>query len=438
MNRLAVAAPKPQSPDVSDTDTGAVAGARRNEHRKDQKRSARQPLPESSSLAKSSGVDLDQLRKHIRALITVEETEAPMLSCYIRREGSRLEVSGPFKHRIRALQSIVQESEREHFDDALSRLDLYLATQLQAMTQGVALFARSGASPFFLGLQFQVPLQNRLSMHSTPDIFPLVELKDSYDRYVVVIATEEKVRILEINLGAVTRELWTQQPQLRRRVGRQWTREHYQNHRRDRDARFLKEKINILDKLMSSGGHTHLILAGSPRVTGRIRNALPSHLLERLIDCVSASAQSATADVVAATLSTFIEHEQQAALDTVAELVGALRRGSLGAAGTAATLAALRHGEADVVVMAQSYTPTPAWRCHQCGWIGGAASWPVHCPDCASEELRSVNAKEAIAKLAERQSLEVEFVEHSDALMALGGVGCLLRYPAADPHPWTH
>ena len=33
-----------------------------------------------------------------------------------------------------------------------------------------------------------------------------------------------------------------------------------------------------------------------------------------------------------------------------------------------------------------------------------------------------------MVKLAERQSLEVELVQHSDVLMGLGGVGCLLRW----------
>ena len=33
-----------------------------------------------------------------------------------------------------------------------------------------------------------------------------------------------------------------------------------------------------------------------------------------------------------------------------------------------------------------------------------------------------------LIKLAERQSVEVEIVQHSEVLMNLGGVGCLLRY----------
>ncbi len=34
-----------------------------------------------------------------------------------------------------------------------------------------------------------------------------------------------------------------------------------------------------------------------------------------------------------------------------------------------------------------------------------------------------------LTELAERNGTEVEIVNHSDVLMELGGVGCLLRYP---------
>ena len=288
-----------------------------------------QALQEVTAGPVAHGMDLDRLRMHIRTLITLEETEAPVVSCYVHhveRDGSQASLFDP---RVRAMRKVLGGQERDDFDAAFCGIQRYFATELRPTTQGVAAFARAGTRPFFLALQFQVPLPDRLSVNSTPDIFHLVELKDTYHRYVVMISTEEKVRVLEVTLGAITRELWAERPELRERVGREWTREHYQNHRRDRDDRFLKEKIELLERLMASGGHTHLILAGSPRLTARIRNALPRHLQARLIDVVPASASAHVADVVTATLSSFIDREQQESLDTVAELVSALRRGGL-------------------------------------------------------------------------------------------------------------
>lgn len=373
-------------------------------------------------------MELGQLNRHIRTLIALDEDEAPMVSCYVHCAVGRNNFGLPQHGRAAAMRKVLGRQEREQFEEAVARIEGYLAAEVRPSTRGVATFARAGSRPFFLGLQFQVSLPDRLSVNSTPDIYHLVELKDTYHRYVVLISTEESARILEVNLGAVTRELWAERPELRERVGREWTHEHYQNHRRDRGDRFMKEKIAILEKLMAAGGHTHLILAGSSHRTARIRTSLPKHLEAQLIDVVPASGKARVADVVTATLSSFIEREEQESIDAVSGLVSALRRGGLAVAGTAACLEALRRGQADILVMAREYQPGLAWMCRACGCAESMSALSERCPQCGSSEVRSGDMKEALVRLAEQQSLEVEIVQHSDVLMDLGGVGCLLRY----------
>ncbi|NJN99973.1 MAG: hypothetical protein HC875_40630 [Anaerolineales bacterium] len=141
----------------------------------------------------------------------------------------------------------------------------------------MAIFARGGASPLFLPLQFRVPLPHWLAVAGLPNIYHLVELKDNYHRYVVLLSTEESARIVEVNLGAATEELWTQRPELRQRVGREWTKEHYQSHLRHQTERFIKESIAMLEQLMAAGGHTHLILAGNAQMTGQFAGRCPRH-----------------------------------------------------------------------------------------------------------------------------------------------------------------
>lgn len=155
-----------------------------------------QALQEVSTGPVAHRMDLDQLRIHIRTLIALEETEAPIVSCYIHptveRDGSQ---SSLFDRRVRTMRKVLGGQERDDFDAALGVIQRYLALARLPMTQGVAAFARAGTRPFFLGLQFQVPLPDHLSVSSTPDIYHLVELKDTYHRYVVMISTEEKVRV---------------------------------------------------------------------------------------------------------------------------------------------------------------------------------------------------------------------------------------------------
>lgn len=64
--------------------------------------------------------------------------------------------------------------------------------------------------------------------------------------------TEPSIRILQVNLGSVTAEMWKRRPELRERSGREWTKAHYQIHRKDRTQKFIKKAIWALDRLMSA------------------------------------------------------------------------------------------------------------------------------------------------------------------------------------------
>jgi hypothetical protein len=49
---------------------------------------------------------------------------------------------------------------------------------------------------------------------------------------------------------------------------------------------------------MHAGGQTHLILAGDPEITGRIRHALPNDLADKLVDVVTSSERDQQSDAL--------------------------------------------------------------------------------------------------------------------------------------------
>lgn len=53
---------------------------------------------------------------------------------------------------------------------------------------------------------------------------------------------------------------------------------------------------------------------------------------------------------------------------------------------------------------------------------------PAACPECGAVELKDLDIKEEMLRLAEQQDCQLQVVNESEALSALGGVGCLLRY----------
>lgn len=379
-------------------------------------------------------MERQNLPKHIRTLITLPVSDAPVISCYQSLAAGRLADRNGFDERVRSLRKGLSVQEQQDFDAALGRIEQIMSTDLSPISKGFAAFSRAGEQPFFLPLQFQVPLPNWVAVDNVPNIYHLVELKDTYHRYVVMLVTKESWRILQVNLGAVTAQMWEERPELRDRVGREWSKVHFQRHRQEKTRKFLKDAIEIVNQLMSAGGYTHLILAGQPAMTSQVRNHLPKHLQNQLIDTVAASGATRLSDVVEATLSSFVEAEEQESRTTVANLVQQLRTGGLAVVGTDASFRALDRGRVDVLVMSKEYDPGRGWSCDKCGHIGVESEVPKACPECEAGELRRFNTKEKMVQKAEELDCTIEIVGQSDELSHLGGVGCLVSYRLPDEY----
>lgn len=340
------------------------------------------------------------LQALMHQLVTLPENGSPILSVYVdltaRDEAKRI-----LQERCRVLEKTIDPSMSGDFQRAVGHLEGFLDKLGATNSRGLALFIRDGEEPISLSAEFHVAFPTEVSLDTVPNVYRLVEIKDNYDRFVVLISNEREARILEVSLGAVTRQLWTERPELRRRVGREWTKRHYQNHRRNRTDQFVKEKIDILDRIVRSGGHAHLILAGHPSMTARVRRSLPKHLEDRLLDLVPTDAQASTRDVVEATVSAFIQEEERLSQEVVEMLQQELNSArGLAVAGAAESAAALENGQADILVLAADYEPRT--------------------PDCPSREL--------LALLAQRSGCHVEVVSDSSRIDQLGGAACLLRY----------
>lgn len=373
-------------------------------------------------------MDRADLNAHVRILATVPETDAPVVSCYLGIARGRLSRPEAFEERVRSLQSALSGRERRNLQDAIAPIRSFISSRLLPDASGAAIFSRSGLQRFFLPLQFRVPLPDWLAVDTVPNIYHLVELKDTYDRYVVVLCSKEDVRILEVNLGAVTKDLWRKSPELRERLGREWTKLHYQKHRRHHELRFFREQAKLLEKLVGAGGYAHVILAGHPAATALMREALPRGVAARLIDPLHASSKTSLTDVVAASISAFVAEEERESQDVAETLVEQLRSGGLATAGTGATLRALGQSRADVLVVTADYSPVPARACRFCDLLQEEIQGPSACPKCATEDWREFDPKEEMVRFAEQRGCDVEVVNQSEALTRLGGVGCLLRF----------
>ena len=377
-------------------------------------------------------MDRTDLNAHVRALAALPETDVPMVSCYLGITRGRLSRPEAFEERVRKLRSALSGRARRDLQNAIEPIRCFINSKLLPDASGAAIFSRAGAERFFLPLQFYIPLPDWMAVDTVPNIYHLVELKDTYDRYVVVLCSKQDVRILEVNLGAVTKDLLRKRPELRKRLGREWTKLHYQKRRRHHARGFFQEQAKLLQRLVVAGGYGHLILAGHPVATARMRETLPKGLASKLVGRVPASTRTPLSDVVEASISAFATEEERESQGVALKLVEQLCSGGLATAGTGASLQVLSEGCADVLVVTAAYSPAPVRTCQVCHLLQEEVRGPSACPECASEEWREFDPKEEMVRLAEQTGCAVEVVNQSEALNRLGGVGCLLRFRLPD------
>lgn len=373
----------------------------------------------------------EELRERILTLASIEESPTPFVSCYLNLENGEQSALQSMELRAKLLRRILKGRDLEDFSESVGAIKSYVKRELLPEAKGMAFFARSSfEKEFYMPLQFAVPLPNTLRVYPTPNIYNLIELKDTYERYLVMIATTRWVRIIEVNLGAATVQAWSENPGLRERVGQEWSETQYQLFRNHRENRFLQEKIATLEKLMHSGDHSHLIIAGDPQITARVRDALPLYLSSKLMDIIPVSHRDAETDIVKATLSIFVEQEEHDSQSIADRLIQAVRTQGPAVVGAKDCLYNLQQGKVDTLVMLQDYAPDPGWICSTCDEMGETTPKSNICPQCNSSTVRPTDLREELVRQAGKKDCPVEVVEYSDALMELGGVGCLLRFRA--------
>jgi hypothetical protein len=368
---------------------------------------------------------LDELQRKVHLLALIDETEAPLVTCYMGLEQGISAARYAFAKQCAAIRPAIERGAVIDFDAAIQEIAAYLATRLRTDARGVAVFARSVlGGHFFLPMQFAVPVADRVTASPVPDLLQLMSIRDRYERYAVLVATLEHCCLFEVSLGVATLYRCSARPResdapIPSRAGAT-------NPYRSR-ARFLRSQVRQLLRFTIAAGHAHLMLVGDPRATAAIGRMLPAFLSARLVDTIPVRPGWSLEEVVEATVSAFATWEENRSQVAAARLVLEVERHGAAAVGWSACLDALRRREAQLLVLARGHVPAAAWRCAACGTMRLRPLAPATCPECGRKTVWTVDATSELMRLAGQRNCPVELVEHCDSLMAMGGVGCVLR-----------
>jgi peptide chain release factor subunit 1 len=372
------------------------------------------------------------LNEHLDRMAAFEPSPFPVISLYLNTQADQhgRDNFDSFVRKelnARAKTYPMRSSERESFDRDSERISKYLRDDLRPSTNGLALFACAGADDFFEAVQLEAPVEeHRLYVSNQPHLYPLARLNDQYPRYAALLADTRSARLFVFGLGELLNKQEVSSPKVNRTSVGGWSQARYQRHVDNVHLHHAKEVIEALDRLVREDRVEKIILAGDEVIIPVLREQMPQHLDEKLVDVLRLDTTTPEHQVLQATLETMREQDAKDDEERVKRLFGQYRAGGLAVVGAPDTLAALTLGQVDELVLNASLEHFPTDEHALNKLLTDIA--PAINNNPGTGEPPSVVMADTLVTLARQTGARVTFIENPELLADVGGIGAFLRY----------
>jgi peptide chain release factor subunit 1 len=264
----------------------------------------------------------------------------------------------------------------------------------------VALFT-CAAADLFEAIQLQVPFsENLIVVSDRPHLYPLARLDEAHPRYAALVVDTNSARIFVFGTGAKLDAVDVQNPKTKHMKAGGWSQARFQRHVENMHLHHAKEVVDRLDRIVSAEAIEHVVIAGDDVIVPLLKEQLPERLRDKLVDVLRLDIRSPEHEVLSATLEALRKKDEATDETVVRDLIGDYRAGGLALVGAAPVRRALERGQVDTLVIAADSEQVPG--------ADGAAN--------------------DLVTLARQTAASVRFIEHSQLLADVGGVGASLRY----------
>jgi peptide subunit release factor 1 (eRF1) len=368
----------------------------------------------------------------MEVLASLEPSPFPFISLYldltpneVGREDHHQFVRKVFAERAKGFAE--QTPERESFDKDRERISEYLESQVDPAWHGLAIFASAGAE-FFETVPLEVPFDHHmLFIGSLPHLYPLAKVMDTYPRYAAVMLDTNKARILVFSLAATERDERIANEKTRRSQKGGWSQARYQRRAENTHLHHIKEVVETLDRIVREENIQHIVVAGEEVAVPLLREQLPKHLEEKLVDVIALQRNAGGPNILETTLAVLREKDAETDAEKVEELLDAWQSGGLGVAGPEATLSAFQLGQVDELIITGSPELLKPVQKLPDDAAPGSVQADTSAPQGTADEKRLKLADELVTR-AHQTAARIRFIEDEDLLAGIGGVGALLRF----------
>ena len=364
-------------------------------------------------------------------LAALEPSPFPVISLYLSltpnqhgRENWDQFVRKVFNERGKALR--VDSPERGSFDTDAERIRQYLDQPRDQACHGIAIFACSGAE-LFEAIPLETPFDDHwMFVGSVPHLYPLAKLIDTYPRYAAVMLDTNKARIQVFSLAAAERDEKVISDKTRRTSKGGWSQSRYQRRADDMHLHHMKEVVDALDKVVREENINQIVVAADDNVLPKLKEQLPAHLADKIVDTVPLQRHAGGDTMMAATFDAIRIQDAVSDVEKVHELMDEWQGSGLGVVGPEATLRAFEMGQVEELIITGSVdTLKPVQKL----------------PDDAASEMKAetsaatgsidearLKLSAELIKRAQQTAARIRFIEDATLLEEVGGVGALLRF----------
>ncbi len=324
------------------------------------------------------------------------------------------------------LDSDREGKHREALGEAFARLERWVDANYDEANKGVALYVEIDGD-WTEGLQFPLPVRNRLAFDTRPVVGPLLEIVERYRHHGVILVDREHLRLLSFYLDRAIheREVQTQPfpaPHDVKRGG--FSAPDYQARKAEETRHFFKDFAAEVEDFVRDHAPDDITVLGTHENVKRFIEYLPAAIRDAVVHTDGMEIDATTPEIqrkLAPVFDRLLQEEEARAVDLLRDRV---RESHLAVAGFAQTLEQLQAGKLHTLVVARG-VDQDGGRCGSCGFL--FADHVESCAYCNGPVNEDVDLVEEIIRMAGDQAVNIDFVAQS-ALQDVGNVGGLLRF----------
>jgi peptide subunit release factor 1 (eRF1) len=352
-------------------------------------------------------------------------SESPMLSVYLNTDPAMGNAEA-YKLRLRTMLKNIELT--EDTEAILSFID----HEYDWSGRSLAMFS-CVADDFFRAYSLAIPTRDRVRTAHTPHVKPLADLLDNYGGYAVALVDKQGARLFYFHMGELLEQEGVMGQAVRRTkrggasqmTGRRGGTAGQTNYAEEVAERNMKDAAEFAAHFFNEHRVRRIILAGTDDNVSLFRSQLPKTWQSLVVGTFPLSMTASKIDVSEKALEIIKAEDLRRESDLLHKIMTAAAKGREGTVGLENTLAAVKDGRVNTLVVEDGYR-SAGYQCLGCGYL--TTQELAVCPFCGGSFDTINDVVDFAVNEVMKTGGDVEIVRDLPALEQAGRIAAQLRY----------